>query len=73
MKMKRIGMLPVIMLLISGTASATELQGEITRINAEQITVEILANQSAESLQAGVHVNLKTLPGNRPTLDMLQG
>lgn len=73
MKMKRIGMLPVIMLLISGTASAIELQGKITRITTEQITVEILSNQNADSLQDGVRVTLDALPENRPTLNMLQG
>ncbi len=61
-----------IMMLIASATFAAEYQGEVIKIKGDQITIEIFGNESA-GIKAGAHVNLKAIPKNVPTLDMLKG
>jgi preprotein translocase subunit YajC len=61
-----------IMMLITSATFAAGLQGEVIKIEDNQITIEVFGDQTV-SFKEGVHVSLKAIPKHVPTLDMLQG
>lgn len=61
-----------IMMLITSATFAAGFQGEVNRIEGNQITIEVFGDEAA-SFKEGAHVSLETIPKHVPTLDMLQG
>ena len=61
-----------IMILVASVTVAVGFQGEVIKIEGEQITIEVFGDEMAR-FRAGNHVSLDPIPKGAPTLDMLQG
>lgn len=70
--MKKMMALLTIMMLIAGVTFASGFQGEIIKIEDNQITIEVFGDDKV-SFKDGVLISLEVIPKNVPTLDMLQG
>jgi len=70
--MKRVISQLAIMMAIATSVFAVDFQGEIIKIEGNQIVIEIFGNETV-SFKVGGHVSLKGIPQGVPTLDMLKG
>ncbi len=70
--MKKVIFKLAIMLLVAKVTFAAGFQGEVIKIEGNEIVIEIFDDQTA-NLKAGGHVSLDTIPQGVPTLDMLKG
>lgn len=70
--MKKIIVKLAIVLLVAKVSFAAGIQGEVIKIEGNEVVIEIFADQTP-NLKAGGHVSLDTIPQGVPTLDMLKG
>ena len=70
--MKKIMFQLAIMMLIASATCVAGFQGEVIKIEGNQIVIEVFGDETA-SFKAGGHVSLEAIPKGVPTLDMLKG
>jgi|GEM_PF-2398094 len=61
-----------LIIFVTSTTFAANYQGEVTKISANQLTIEIFGDEFS-GIKNGTQMVLKLIPENVPTLDMLQG
>lgn len=61
-----------LIIFVTSPAFAASYQGEVTKISANQLTIEIFGDEFS-GFKNGTQMALKLTPENVPTLDMLQG